>query len=293
MLTTNDLIKAATDTPFPRGAKVRITIAGLAFCSLNVETSNINFLRHVPSHELLMVVIKRVRKSGACYPTQIYEMKDNTDITLRLEGTAAPNRIKGQGDYPLENMMNLRDIHGGPLETFASTGIAAPTLLSITHCSFHTKMIHPTIFKLVENPAAAEKPLGYIGYVLGGKISSPQSNPAARLLIENTALPQGRFEFPGSTGTTEIVYDVIFNNHCTDKDICEAQVTDAAGKKGMDFKFYYDVLRQTSNTARKFELVNVPNSESKLTEPLGEPTPPASGGEVAACNPIIIEPPRY
>jgi hypothetical protein len=292
MLTTKDLIEAAAKTPFPQNVKVRITIAGLAFCSLDVGTSKINFLRHVPSHELLMIVIKRVRNSGACYPVQIYNMNEITDIKLRLEGSNPhPGGIRGDGDYPLENTMNLHNTHGGPLEEFENPKIMPqPTLLSITHGSFYTKMIHPAVFKLVENlPAMPEKPVGYIGHVLGANIS-PSSNPAGKLIIENSALPGDKLELPGSIGTTDIVYDVIFNNHCTSKEECEKQVTNA-GKKGTDFKFYYDVLKETSNEYRKFELVNVPNTESLLTIARGEPTDPPGGGEVAACNPVIIDPP--
>lgn len=317
----DELIDVIRATPFPEDAKVRLSITGLAFCILDRNESSINFLSHVDSHELQLAVIKRVRRTGAVYPVRMYTILPGDKLYLKVLGSRQPGSINAVGNYPLDEMVNLYEKHGnkqikyiGPTD---EDHPHYPTVLSIKHAAFNTMAVHSKLFTFREHGMSDPLfPPDEIGYIMGGAIETPNTGTGDVRLTS----AKDSFESPlalSGVESEEVVYDIIFDNHCkpAEKKVCNTKVADHGGEKGTDFFYYYDVLREEGNMYRQLCLEHLEAPVIPEADPPPPPDdgngggegdtsarqrssriglqrePPGGSGEVAACNPIIVEPP--
>lgn len=287
MPTLSDLIKEIRNTPFPPEAKVRISITGLAFCVLRTDQSVVKFLSGIKNHLLAMVVIQRVRRSGALYPAKIVKIEPGQSLDLKVAGSSQPGNIETPGPFPLDEIVNLVKVHGNnPIEYFGPSDPSDakfPSALTIHHAAFYTRSVHNNIFHFKESGGNPITLPDAIGYVIGGTILTPPYGSGDLMIttskggVTDTALFKG-------IESEEMVYDIIFDNHCDPREAipCNQDVVNHGGPEGTDFFYYYEVLREKGNPNRKIDLEHSPTITIGT---LG------GGGEVAACNPIIVDPP--
>jgi hypothetical protein len=295
----DQLIDAVKTSPFPADATVRLTVTGLAFCTLKIPQSEIKFLTHVESHELKMAIIRRVRQSDEFYPDRTYKIEPGEQIDLEVVQSPDPPKIETTGNYPLEEMVNLAKIHGdnstpkqikyiGPSDPLHPH---FPTALIIKRAAFFTRAVHQKLFTFTERGIPENtNPPNEIGYILGGTIANPPPGKVEVMLTcTKGSFPNEPFDTPG------VVYDIILDNHCArgSTDECNSKVVSYGGERGTDFFYYYDLLREENNIYRQFllEHVEAPVRQGGGEEEGEEGELPGGSGEVAACNPIIVEPP--
>jgi hypothetical protein len=285
MLQEQDEITRFNTEEIPDTLKVRLSVSGLAFCDISPEVSRISFLSHVPFHELAVKVTKIIRATGVAYPTVAYKVEPGLDIDLTVEGSTPPDSIKLDGDYPLEEIVNLKSVHGGAeLDLVVPDGVSDPNVVSVHDCAFFTQKMHPLqfAFGLPAATATADPTLvtdpALIGYVIGGQIFS--DDPDSGVVLRGLG-PQGsELVLPGKNAADQaLIYEIVFDNHCTDIREFRDEV-----KRRTDFFYYYDVLQERGNPERKFDLVT--------QKPQVNPGIGLTGGttDVAACNPVIVSP---
>lgn len=273
MLKQNAVLRK--ETPFPEEVSIRIEVIGLAFCDLNTNVSEINFLRHIKYHSLSMRVVQK-RRDGEILGENTVYFDEKHNISVSASGTTEPRTIyasleKGEGSN-LDDLINLSKLHH-PNEVIYKKSFPQTTVLSLQHCTFYTAQMTEIPYEVTESVNQTVKPPPVIedkliGYSLGGKMNF-EKNPAV-IKIDG---PLGyEILLPNMVDGEEAVYDIIFDNHCTEEEKCKAEVGDDT-----DFKFYYDVLQDSEDSAtgslRKFVL-----------------TPNPSTSKVAACNVVIRKP---
>lgn len=277
MLQEQNEITRFDTNEIPDAIKVRLSVSGLAFCELDPDVSRINFLSHVPFHELAVKVTKIIRATGVAYPTVSYKVDPGQAVELTVPGSTAPDGIRADGDYPLEEIVNLRRVHDAEIELVVPDGVSPPNVVSISHCSFFTEKMHPLQFTF-EHPTEGPTDPALIGYVMGGQILS--EDPNAGVVLRGSSFPRGELVLPGTNGGGQsLIYEIVLDNHCTDPFLFRDEV-----QRRTDFFYYYDVLRERGKPERKFELVS--------QKPQVNPGPGLTGGttDVAACNVVITNP---
>jgi hypothetical protein len=274
--------------PFPDGVKVRISITGLSFCELDKDSSKISFLRHVKNHELAMTVIQRERNSAANTTFGPFEIDEVSPVEIKVTNSIRPAKIRevGAGVIDLEKIINVSRLHGDlPIDSVElPLGKPRPSDLIIPNCSFYTlDYFAAGCFELIQTGMGSGVK-NELGFILGGNIRCTSTN--SNLTITFTGPMSGNLRQPlkGMISGKEMVYDVIFNNHCTDLVKCEAEV---ATMGGTDFSFYYNVLKERGSSGRTFYL--------KKLKPCRGTQPPLIASDIAACNPVIKfpKPPGY
>ena len=281
-LRADPLVEMIKTTPFPSDSsvKIRVLITGLAFCLLNNRSSRIRFLRHVPNHALNMVVLGRKRGSPTAVIENDYPIALNHQVSVKIANPDLRSDIEtAEGPYHLDDMVNLHNVHRAPVDPNDFGVTDRPSDVLLPHCGFYTFARHPRKFDLVDSAGNGDKGIT-IGYVLGGKIRAKRDS---QITIASLSIGGGELmpDINAPDGT-EKVYDIIFNNHCTEPAEC---VKHAGGLEKTDFHYYYEVLGERGNEGRKFKLNLVPRRADE----------PAIEGDfltvdVAACNPVIITP---
>jgi len=277
--------------------KAKILIFGLAYCKLYIDQSEINFLSHIPNHSLTMIVNKRLKNTNVAYPpypSHSYRIEAGDEITIEYEAAAKPETLAAAEGYPLEEMVNLNDVHGGEPDEQKIEIIdglpTPPTKVILYNCSFYTARIHRGCFTFSQagSTIPSSKPC-HIGHVLGGLLErDPTKAPESVIKITGASLPGGEIELPGTQSGQDLFYEISFDNDCNsgEESKCKEQVVKNA-RTGTDFFFYYDVLRDKDDGWKKFDLVPL-----RPVVPLpGQSTTSGGTEEVAACNPTIVEPP--
>ena len=276
---TNDLLQQLRTTPIPTGVKARIAITGLCICHLSTANSTIRFLRHLGDHELVMYVLRRTGPTGTPTTTGPTTIGPAQGVSVTVDGSASPAKIKDASFTALEKMVNFRDLHGGTLISKPVT--PRPSNLVIQDCAFFTMRYFETgCFDLIEGSIMGTGMPREIGYVMGGHI---RADPNSTVTIVFTNPSGGPGTFPGPNQ----FYDIIFDNRCTNSTACRAV---AAPIGGTDFARYYEALQDSSSATRIFFLRKLIEDCTGvgLFAPEDEPFRTA---DVAACNPGIIEPP--
>ncbi len=128
--TFDDLV---TKLPFPMDKNVRVLITGLAFCKFTSPLSTIEFLRHVPHHELTMNIIQ-MKKSDSNY-TKAIMLKIEKMQNVEILG-AAPNQTSNN----VRDVVGMTTIHGHPIRRRATNDLPTdlPTFLRLENCIFFT-----------------------------------------------------------------------------------------------------------------------------------------------------------
>lgn len=260
--------------PIAPTVKVRLIVMGLVYCSLDIETSQLFFLRHVGHHALSIRVKGTTRMSGKIVCDMVLYVGKDDAVSLEVSGSKDQGKIEGSGPHQLDKMINLTHLHNGPIVPKGLGTIQAPSIVSVKHCAFFTADIYKAgKFDLTEKPNTGRPISRDIGSVLGGTIRCPTPDSTVTITSPCIPLPNGRLVLLGKAPTgEEIIYDVQLHNECTDKAACEKDATQG-NPLGTDFRFYYDILEQQNDVGRHFELT----------------TPPGAVG-ISACNPVIIFP---
>jgi hypothetical protein len=270
---------------FPPQTKVRVSVTGLAYCQLSSGISRINFLK-VPNHALTLTIIKRRAPPNSELSVDSFDL-DVSDTNLSVSVGAPVSLASHETNYPsLRKMINLNDLHKGSLELKSSAGTFSRARLALHDCAFYTLAEYPDLLNLVlvGQPSSAS-PIR-VGFVLAGNIGATAANTTTTIV--SRTLSEVFKTLPGQDGGGELFYDLIFNNHCNafNPQTCR---DDVGG--GTDFKYYYEVFQEQSG--RKFDLEIIPalpESERPTFDPTAIPT---IGTDVAACNPIITDPPEW
>jgi hypothetical protein len=299
-----DLIEVVSALDFPAApVKVRITIAGLAYCQLSASTSSVNFLQHVKYHSLKLTILRR-RRAGPAPANPWFgpkELKDSDNVTIKVDSPV--NRIsfeKIKQGYPdLKKIMNLRHRHGGTLD-FNEAGLAHPRArISIDDCGFYTFALFPQPLYVVEEFTGA-RTIEEIGYIMSGEIESKHGNDKVR--ITSTKTSDVTKVLAGSNGGGDWVYDIILNNHCTRAGDCktDAGTEPVTAVERTDFHYYYELFKDSGFIGeRRYDLKKI--TRFSLPPPFKEELSTGDkflkldilSTDVAACNPIVTDPPSW
>lgn len=219
------------------------------------------------------------------------EIGTNDSISIEVTNSVERNSIKVENlpnTYALDRMVNLPRTHNpnspgsAKFQTKAPPSGSKPSTLTITNCAFYTAQLSTAKYMLIENPIPRSFPRdGYenIGDVLGGVIQSKNNDDATT--IRCNSLDGKKMVLDGVVNEVPMGYDIIFTNNCVMKDSCVKEARDHNEKVGTDFFFYYHVLNEKNKPDRTFELVAEPPRHGG----------PGRGDTVAACNPVIEDPP--
>ena len=276
---------------FPANADVRILIKGLALCEFGIGTSKINFLRHIPYHELTLEIIKKRRGSNtAVEHTIIRPLPYVKNITITQENAIQRTSIKAYGEDDLNELVNFNDdqLHNRNAVFKDSLPlIHLPTILTINNCVFYTASKSTKEFHIKERKNPTPIKTKHIGLTLGGKIRYATAEGKTIITIGSNKLPE---LLKKDAAGNEFIYDIIFTNHCGNEnsssdpyqDLCENLMGNDT-----DFRFYYDLLEHKKEEKKKFTLEKKASSSKSGNKII----PEDKTVDVGACNVAVIKPP--
>jgi hypothetical protein len=254
--------------------KARITITGLAGCSLNSVVSRIRFLRHDSKHELTLVIEGRRQDNNQVVWTHDPVVLTKKPVKVSVVGTNGEVPIEADPPKNLNDMVNFHTVHSGPVEL---AHVEKTTTLDLVACSFYSHDTYAQgVFDLVEKDNPANRRATKVGFVLGGYING---SPNSTTTVEYEGFANGKLELQGTIDGAPVVYDIHFNNHCKGDKISGCK-SDVSGMHKTDFGIYYQVYTEVLDPTRIFHL------EKNIHAPKGIVT-----AEIAACNPTIVDPP--
>ncbi len=254
---------------------VKISIEGLAFCYLNTNVSKVNFLSHVPFHKLNLTVKQKRRDSDEA----IFSLETKIDfghtISMKTENAVTPDEITTDGAHPLKELINISGLHGRKVNKKVVSPEFTPITLSIDDCAFYTKQMTTDKFDIIETNGISGGVIvdtRKIGYVMGGKIKC--NDTGGNITIEVKGPHPFKVKRPMSDADGDFVYEITLSNHCVEMENCQELMKDDS-----DFRFYYDVLEDSINPNRKFNV-----KKASKSGPIAETI------DVAACNVVIVQP---
>jgi hypothetical protein len=257
---------------FPAGNNVRITIAGLAVCKFEPDTTRdtlIHFLNHVPLHELRVMVRRKLIDSTnweTIFPkTEIPRNSASILVTGTTFGDQPNYEHRPQGgEFPLNHLLNISDSHKKRFTRNSKEAIE----MRLNHCAFYIKELteHPYyVFADVIPTSESPKKLG--------KVLAAYTKISGTLSI---IVDEGPFFQHLINDTYE--YEIEFTNHCEENPTaCERVI----GNLGSDVRFLYDILKPPKNILQKIMLFKVT---------LGTDNRIILTPDVAACLPGTTEP---
>lgn len=279
----DDLVTKISKLAFPPApVRVRIIVAGLAYCTLSKGVSGVNFLQHVPDHELSLTLLKR-RAGSPPHDRKDFTVPERDILSVRVESPVELDSYESaNGAYlTVRKMINLNLKHAKKLVHRPDGSGHKRARLSLHDCAFHTVAVYPEPLSFVESTATTLPAPEEIGYILGGEIGTLTNT--GRLIVSSTDNSIDD-TYPGKDDGGDLFYDLIFNNHCTSSTKCKQQVgiDPITGLEGTDFKFYYELFKE-QGSSRKFDLKRFRETANKDKDSI----------EVAACNPIVTDPPEW
>lgn len=252
---------------FQGGNNVRIAIAGLSICKFATAGSTIRFLRHVPKHQLSMKIIQKLA-SGEIVGDVSYTLGAQLK-TITIAGAETSGGFEYKpgyySEYELKMMMDLRFLHGHPLDQKAGSPSDSLTVMTINNCLFYTAKLTDDEFDLVKN----NSPIGIIrrfGEILGGYMRVADDK---ELVITIPGLIASPIRLPVKTGDVKYFYEIQFNNSCFEADGKPCQPTEPT-----DFLKIYDILQDNMRPYEEYDL-------KRLSERLAD---------TGACLPTVEEP---
>lgn len=233
---------AETMVAFPPGKNVRVKITGLALCEFNTSLSTIRFLRHVKHHELTMK-ITQMRSDMTGTPktfTVKIEPTQNVEISASTISTVASHVF----DQSLDDLIKMKSfLHDNrPLVDRNPLPEPHPTWLKLNHCAFYTHQLTEGTYKF-RDVDDTQKPLVEKQYcqVLGGYLAY---SGTLTISILSNGIP---LTFP----LTDFLYEIEFRNSCDTSPGCRDEE---------DFRFMYDIVKESQNPGRVFKLVKGPRA---------------------------------
>ena len=258
-------------------ANIQISIEGLAFCKLKPKTSKINFLSHVPFHKLVMKIVQTRRDSDAPIFQFSTGIEPGHTISIKTENALTPDKVSADEVYPLSELVNITELHKIKInDKKAVPPEMSPIALTVADCAFYTERMTNDDFDIIEIDETSGETLiarKKIGYAMGGKIRC--GDTGGSFTIEVKGAQETKIKRPLSDADGDFVYHISFSNHCSDTDKCREML-----KNDSDFRFYYDLLEDSKKPRRKFKLLKAKTGKK------------VSSIDVAACNVIIVEPPK-
>lgn len=261
---------------FSPDENVKVSVEGLAFCYLDTKVSKINFLSHVPFHKLILAIKQKRRDSEEA----IFSLETKIDfghtISIKTENAVTPDDIAADGAFPLKELINISGLHGRKINKKVVVPELTPITLSIEDCAFYTKQMTTDKFDIIETNGTSGDVIvesKKIGYVMGGKIRCDDTG--GNITIEVKGPHPFKVKRPMNDADGDFVYDITLSNHCVEMENCRELMKDDS-----DFRFYYDVLEDSINRNRKFNVKKAAKSGSVIRTI-----------DVAACNVIVVKPP--
>lgn len=266
--------------PFPAGNNIRITIAGLATCKFEPDTTRaslIHFLKHVPLHELRVTVRRKAINSPnfeiVLPETRIPQNSDNISVVGSTMGPQPNYEHPPQaGEFPLDSLLNLSESHRTRFTRNSTRAIE----MRLSHCSFYIKELteYPYFVFADGFPTSPLSPKK-LGKVLAAYMNVTGTTGTISINVDGSQF----FQRPIVDQDITYEYEIEFTNHCeAARPACERVV----GNLGLDVRFLYDILRPPKNILEKIMLLKVTfpaeNNQVVLTP------------DVAACLPGSTEP---
>jgi hypothetical protein len=261
---------------FPAGNNIRITIAGLAVCKFEPDTTRntlIHFLNHVPLHELRVTIRRKAINSTnveiVLPETEIHRNSDIISVAGIIMGNQPNYKHPPQArEFPLDELLNISDTH----RTRFTRNSARAIEMRLSHCAFYIKELTDDLYYVFADglpTSISPKKLG--------KVLAAYMNVTERIFIDVDG--ERFFERLIEDEGVRYEYEIEFTNHCeAARPACEA----VTGNLGTDVRFLYDIIRPPKNNFEKILLLRV-----------GFPTdtnPLIITPDVAACLPGTTEP---
>ena len=260
--------------PFPVGAKIRIGIGGLAYCKLASFVSEVNFLSHLHDHNLEIKIVTRNFDTGTVIGKPVvYPINYGYSIFLESSTAVEPDEIEAdstEDEDELEEIINISDLHGVRLAEINPFPAARskPTPLYIAKCAYYTLEMSRNKYKINRISRATRRrkqedtrSTRFIGYRMGGKIYC--STDDSLTVISSKGFDDIKLVGVSNKGIN-LAYDIEFTNHCKPGK-CAAK---------SDFPYYYEVLEDPKTSGKQYDLV-------------------AGRSDLAACNPVVTDPPSW
>lgn len=233
--------------PFPADKNVRVKITGLALCTFAAAQSTVEFLRHVKHHDLLMKITKVRSDMPDPNPKTItVKIEPTQNVEISATGmTPVDSHIHppANANQDLGFLIGMRSLHDNiPLEDKRNMPARRPTLLRLNHCAFYTHKLTDGEYQFEDvDETPHPRPQQRYCQILAGYMSYSGN---LEISIETDGIP---LTFP----LTGFLYEIEFSNSCDSTPECRDEE---------DFRFIYDVVKQTENPGRVFKLIEVPRA---------------------------------
>lgn len=182
-------------------ANVTISIKGLALSRYNKGNQNweTRFLRHVPGHDLRVVV----KKDGTVIFSEAVDKHEKISIVTN-KAKEVPSHHTSGDDYDIRHLVdfNSDDLCG----TSFKFNNSVMTFLSTSDACFYSKTISGKLYTVKKN--GKEVFTRKIGIITGGDIVSLDKT---EIFFVNS--PDKNQVLPAETG---VIYEIVFDNDCPD-----------------------------------------------------------------------------
>lgn len=244
-------------TPVVAGGNVTISIKGLGLSYYNQTTQiwETRFLRHVPGHNLKIIV----KKNG----TEIFSSQLDTDEEISIitdDAESLPSHYTGGGDNDISHMVdfNAANMYGAAFK-FNDSPL---TLLTTSNACFYTKTISANPYTIRKNGDGIFT--RRLGIITGGDIVS---NGTTEILFEK--MSGNNQSLPSEEGA---VYEIIFDNDCPTP----------SANGGSDFDRFSDVVdnpnKFTLTTPEVLGYMDPGGGEGGDDDPKNPKDPPCTSG---------------
>ena len=268
--------KKTSEKSFPADADVKVSVEGLAFCYMKPKMSKIHFLSHVPFHKLNLKVEQKRRDSDEKSLLLETVIEPKHTVSIKTDNAVTPDDVSTGGNYPLNEIVNINSLHDGKIIKRNFPPKLAPITLSVNDCAFYTEAMTEDEFDIIktgETPGNNTVETRKIGYVMSGKIKCDEMSGS--ITIEVKGSHPFKIKRPMSDAGGDFIYEISLSNHCVEEAGCKE-----LAKEGSDFRFYYDLLVDSENPRKKFEIKKASSGSKTIT-----------GMDVMACNVVIVQPP--
>jgi hypothetical protein len=232
-----NVLSISTDLKlFPADKNVRVYITGLVLCDF-IKPSVFRFLRKVPHHQFLMTIVQRKRSDGNYKKILTIKFENNEGKIKDYQNIEILGADNNSDSNQLDNFLNIQAIHGTEVFRIEDDDLEndAITKLTLQNCNFFTYKLTENKFLFDDANGTSLNEKEYCE-ILGGDMSFSNN---VQISINNSLpliLPIDR----------DFIYEITFNNSCDSSSNCGEEE---------DFKYFYEIVRETANPHRRFKMI--------------------------------------